>query len=263
MADGAERRGDGTAGRIDVDRNIYAVAGRVAWANIGPCAAATVLLVATDLGAGYLYAPLAFAVLRALILIIVGYAAYRMLLSGGAISGFRAIATPDGRVPWRYAGVMLIILGPVLVLGVVWTAPGTGMGPSGLAEVVLGLVMVITYAALYILFGTALPEVAERGEVSLRDAFERGRANYRRIGRAMVFGPWLFRVASILVLIGLNVAGLQTDPYSLDARAFQPAGLPPLFAFKASHIFAELMTAVIMMRFYRRYRALPQDALAA
>lgn len=248
---------------VDIDRNIYAVAGRVAWANLGPCFVAAVLLTLTDLGAGYLHAPLAFAVSRALILMIIGYAAYRMLLSGGVARGWRAVATPGGNVPWRYAGIMLIILGPILLLGVVWTAPGSGMGPSGLAEIVLGLVMVITYASLYILFGTALPEVAERGEVSLRDAFDRGRANYRRIGRAMVFGPWVFRVASILALIGLSVAGVETDPFSLDARAFQPAGILPLFAFKASHVFAELMTAVVLVRAYRRYHAIPRDAVPA
>ncbi len=249
---------------VDIDRNIYAVAGRVAWANIGPCLAAAALLTLTDIGAGYLHAPLAFAVARALILMIVGYAAYRTLLSGGAARGWRAVATPEGNVPWRYAGIMVIILGPILLLGVVWTAPGGGIGPSGLAEIVLGLVMVITYASLYILFGTALPEVAERGVVSLRDAFERGRANYRRIGRAMVFGPWLFRVASILALLALNVSGVETDPFSLDARVLQPVGMLPLFAFKASHVFAELMTAVVLVRAYRRYHdAMPRDAVPA
>lgn len=251
------------AGRIDIDRNIYGVAGRVAWANLGPCSAATLLLVATDLGAGYLHAPLTFAVLRALVLMIVGYAAYRALLSAGAIQGWRAAATPDGRIPWRYAGIMLIILGPMLFLGIVWTSPNAGTSMAGFQHVLLGFGMVILYAALYILIGTALPEVAERGEVSLRDAFERGRANYRRIGRAMVFGPWLFRVGSMALIVGVGLAGFDTDPYSLDARAFQPASLLPLLFFKASHVFAELMTAVVLVRAYRHYGALPSQALAA
>lgn len=248
---------------VDIDRNIYAVAGSVARANLGPCAFAAVLLALTDVGAGYLHAPLAFAVLRALILMLIGYAAYRALLSGGAVSGWTATATPEGRVPWRYVGIMLIILGPILLLGVVWNAPGSGAGPTGLAETVLGFAMVVIYAALYILLGTALPEVAERGEVSLRDAFERGRANYRRIGRAMVFGPWLFRVASMLLMVGLSIAGLQIDPFSLGARAFQPAGLLPLLVFKGTHVFAELMTAVVLVRAYRRYPTLPEGAVAA
>lgn len=251
------------SGQIDLERNIYAVAGAVVRANLGPCAFAAVLLALTDLGAGYLHAPLAFIVLRALVLMIVGYAAYRALLSEGAIRGWRAVATPDGRVPWRYAGIMLIILGPILLLGVVWTAPGSGVGPSGLSELVLGVGMVLAYAALYILVGTALPEVAERGDVALRDAFERGRAHYRRIGRAMVFGPWLFRVASLLVMIGLSLAGVTVDPFHAGSGAFQPAGLLPLLAFKASHVFAELMTAVVLVRAYRRCRVLPRDALAA
>lgn len=248
---------------LDIDRNIYTVAGGVAWGNLGPCAAAAVLLAATDIGAAYLHAPLAFATLRALILMIVGYAAYRMLLTGGAVRGWRAAGTPEGRIPWRYAGIMLIILGPILLLGIVWNAPGSGAGPTGLGEMALGVAMVVSYAALYILFGTALPEVAERGDVALRDAFDRGRAHYRRIGRAMVFGPWLFRVASLLVVIGLSLAGVQVGAFSLETQALQPAGLLPLLAFKGTHVFAEVMTAVVLVRAYRRYASLPEGAVSA
>lgn len=248
---------------LDIERNIYAVALAVARANIGPCALAAVLLAGTDVGAGYLHAPLAFAVLRALVLMIVGYSAYRTLLSAGAIRGWHAAATPGGRIPWRYAGVMLIILGPILVLGVVWNAPGSGTGPSGWGEIALGVAMVLAYAALYVLFGTALPEVAERGTASLREAFERGRAHYREIGRALVFGPWVFRAGSMLAFVAINLAGVETDPFSLDARAFRPEGLLPLLAFKSTHVFAEVMTAVVLVRAYRRFLVVPRDALAA
>lgn len=249
--------------RVDIDGNLYAVTWRVTRGNLGPCAAATVLLAATDVGAAFIEAPLAFAVLRALILIIVGYAAYRMLLTGGAVCGWRAASTPDGRIPWRYAGIMVIILGPILLLGVVWSAPGSSMGPTGLAETVLGVGMVVTYATLYILFGTALPEVAERGSVALRDAFDRGRSHYRRIGRALALGPWVFRAAAMLVIMLFSLAGFEVDPISAQGRAFQPAGLAPLLAFKGTHVFAEVMTAVVLTRAYRRYRAVPDGAVPA
>ena len=247
-----------TRGGMDPDRNVYAAALAVTRANWAPCAAATLLLVATDLATSFLHAPLAFAVLRALILMIVGYSAYRALLSGGAIRGWEAAATPDGRVPWRYAGVMLIILGPILFLGIVWTSPHANIGQGRVADILLGLVMVMGYASLYVLLGTALPEVAERGEVSLRRAVERGRARYREIARSLVFGPWLFRAASLVVLMGLSAAGAEIEPYSVDARAFSPVGLVPLVAFKASHVFAEVMTAVVLVRAYRRAAPAPE-----
>lgn len=253
---------------IDLGRNIYVVAATVARANWMPYVAATLVLVGTDVGSGYLYAPLPFAVLRALTLMIVGYSAYRMLLSDGAVRGWRAIATPKGRVPWRYAGVMLIILGPILFLGIVWTSPHTGHGPDGLASIGLGLVMVGSYAALYVLLGTALPEVADTGVASFRRAFDRGRAHYRRIAQSMLFGPWLFRTASLLVMMGLSAAGVQTEPFSLDSRAFTPLGLLPLVGFTACHVFAEVMTAVVLTRAYRRFMPVeraevPAHALAS
>lgn len=239
-------------GGIDLGRNIYVVTAGVAWGNLGPFALATLLLVGTDVGAGYLHAPITFAVLRALILMIVAYSAYRMLLSGGAVRGWEAAATPDGRVPWRFVGVMLIILGPILFLGIVWTSPHSNIEPGRLADIVIGLVMVMCYAALYVLLGTALPEVAERGEVSLRAAFARGRARYREIAQAMMFGPWCFRAAALVAMVALGFAGVEIDPFSGDPRAFQPASLVPLLVFKASHVFAELMTAVVLVRAYRR-----------
>lgn len=237
---------------VDLGRNIYVVAAGVARANLAPCALATLLLVGTDIGAGYLHAPITFAVLRALTLMLVGYSAYRMLLSAGTVRGWQAAATPEGHVPWRFVGVMLIILGPILFLGIVWTSPHSSVEPSRLGDIVIGLVMVMAYASLYVLLGTALPEVAEHGAVSLRAAFARGRARYREIGQAMIVGPWLFRAASLFVLIGLQFAGIEISVFAPYTGTFQPAGLLPLVAFKASHVFAELMTAVVLVRAYRR-----------
>ncbi len=248
---------------IDLDRNLFALAFSVTRCNWLPCGVATLLLLASDVGDGYLDAPLAFAVLRALILMIVGYSAYRMLLTDGRVTGLRAAATDEGRIPWRFVGVRLIIFAPILILGIVWTAPGTGVGPSSLYEIVLGVAMVFVYAALYILLGTALPEVADTGDASLGAAFERGRTNYLAIGRRMVFGPWLFGAATVAAMIGLVFMRVTTDLFSVDAGVFQPAALGPMLLFKASHVFAEVLTAIVLVRAYRRYPVAPRDAVAA
>ena len=84
----------------------------------------------------------------------------------------------------------------------------------------------------------------------------------------MLLGPWLFRTASLLVMIGLSASGVETEPFSVDARAFSPLGLLPLLGFTACHVFAEVMTAVVLTRAYTRFtppeRAeLPAGALAS
>jgi hypothetical protein len=214
-------------------------------------------------GAGFLIAPLAFAATRSLIIMIVGYSAYRTLLTGGRVSGFRAIGTVAGRIPWRYAGIMLLILSPILLLGIIWTAPGSGAGPDSIAEIALGVMLVISYAVLYVLFGTALPEVAERGEVSLGEAFERGRSNYRVIAKAMVIGPWLFRAGSMLALILLNLAGVTVDLFHAETGALQAAALGPMLFFTTCYIFGEVLTAVVLVRAYRRFPVtVPREATA-
>lgn len=247
---------------LDIDDNIFRVALTVLRLNWMPCLVAVLLLLATSAGFGFIEAPLAFAVLRALILMIAGYSAYRCLLSGGALHGWRAVATAEGRIPWRYAGVLLIILSPVLVLGIVWTAPGTGTGPASVGEMALGVALVTAYAALYVLFGTALPAVAERGEAPLAEAFARGRRNFRRIGRDMVFGVWLFRAGSLLVMILLSLAGVETDFFPPGEAGFVTAAAGPMLLFNAAHVFAECLTAVVLVRAYRRYPAEPAAAVA-
>jgi len=246
---------------IDLDRNLFLIAFSVVRWNWMPCAVVTLLLLASNVSMGFVDAPIALAVLRALLLMIIGYCAYRFLLSDGGVSGWRAIATAEGRFPWRYAAMKLIILSPVLVLGIVWTAPGTGVGPSSLGEIVFGVAMVVIYAALYILVGTALPAIVERREVSLIEAFERGRRNYRAIGRAMVFGPWLFGASTVAVMIALSFMGVTTDLFNAATDVFQPAALGPMLIFKASHVFAECLTAIVLVRAYRRFPVMPPDAV--
>jgi hypothetical protein len=249
--------------KIDLDRNLFALAVSVMRCNWLPCGGAAVLLLVSNLGEGYLHAPLAFAALRALIIMIVGYSAYRMLLTGGEIAGWRTVATAEGRIPWRYTGVMLMILTPILVLGIVWTAPGTGVGPSSLNEIVFGVVMVVAYASAYVLLGTALPEVAERGEVALSESIERGRSNYRVIAKALVFGPWVFRSATVAVMISASLMGVTVDLFNGQTGAFQPAALGPMLLFTTGHVFAEVLTAIVLVRAYRRYPVAPKDAVAA
>jgi hypothetical protein len=248
---------------INLDHNLFTVAISVARCNWKPSVAAALLLLGASAGQHYVSEPLPFTVLRALILMIVGYSAYRALLSGGAVAGWRSIATADGRIPWRYAGVMLMILSPVLFLGIVWTAPGTGVGPAGLGEVALGLVLVVAYTVAYVLLGTALPEVAERGDASLSTAIARGRAYYRRIATAMVLGPWIFRACVLVVLIGASLAGFTVDLFDARTGAFQPEALLPVLFLTGGHVFAEILTAVVLVRAYRSYPATGAGALPA
>jgi hypothetical protein len=248
---------------FDLDQGLLPLALSVFRANLLPWSLAVILLLGSYVGAGFLIAPLAYAALRSLIIMIVGYSAYRTLTSGGKVTGFRAVGTGSGRVPWRYAGIMLLILSPILLLGIIWTAPGSGAGPDSFAQMAFGVIMVTSYAVLYVLFGTALPEVAERGEVSLAEAFERGRSNYRVIAKAMVLGPWLFRAGSMLALILLSLAGVTVDLFHHQTGAFQMAALAPMLFFSACYIFGEVLTAIVLVRAYRRFQvAVPGAATA-
>ncbi len=158
---------------------------------------------------------------------------------------------------------MLMILTPILALGIVWTAPGTGVGPSSWGEIGFGVVMVVAYANAYVLIGTALPEVAERGDVALGDAFARGRSNYRAIAKALVFGSWLFRAATVAAMIAASLMGVTVDLFNGPTGAFQPAALGPMLAFTSGHVFAEVLTAIVMVRAYRRYPLAVRSAAIA
>ncbi|HUS53018.1 MAG TPA: hypothetical protein VMY41_03315 [Thermohalobaculum sp.] len=248
---------------FDLDRGIFSLAFTVVRYNWVPCGGAALLLLVTNLGQGYLYAPLAFVVLRALIIMIVGYSAYRVLLTDGGVAGWRTLGTDGGRIPWRYAGVMLMILAPILILGIVWSAPGTGAGPSNPGQIVFGVTMTVGYAAIYVLLGTALPEVAERGEVVLGDAFQRGRTNYRAIAKSMILGAWLFRAGSVAALIIASLMGVPVDLFGGPTGGLQHAALLPMLMFTSCHVFAEVLTAVVLVRAYRRFPVSPSHAIPA
>ena len=249
--------------KIDLDRGLFALGFSVLRCSWLPCCVAAVLLLVLNMGEGYLHAPLAFTVLRALIIMIVGYSAYRALLSGGKVAGWRAVATDEGGIPWRYTGVMLMILAPILILGIVWTAPGTGVGPSNLHQIVFGVVMVVAYASAYVLLGTALPEVAERGRVALGEAIGRGRSNYRSIAKSMLVGPWIFRAGTVALLITASLMGVTVDLFNGQTGAFQPAALGPMLLFTTGHVFAEVLTAIVLVRAYRRYPVAATGAVTA
>ena len=248
--------------KIDLDANLFRLACTVVRRNWAPFAVATLLLLASDASTGFAKAPIAFAVMRALVLMAAAHTAYRFLVSGGAIAGWRATTTPEGSFPWRFAGVMLIILSPILVLGIAWNAPGGVQGPSDFSGIVFGVVMVVIYASLLVLIGTALPAVAEKGQVSLSEAFQRGRRNYLVIGRALVFGVWLFRAGSVLAVIGLFLLGVTTDFFAPGAGEFHAAAVGPMLLFNFSHVFAECLSAIVLTRAYRRYRSAPTDTVA-
>jgi len=248
---------------IDLDHNLFGIALRVALRNWMPCVTAAMLLLAAGIGQHFVANPLPFTVFRALVLMIVGYSAYRLLVTGGRIAGWQSVATDEGRVPWRYAGVMLMILTPILLLGIVWTAPGTGVGPSGLDEIALGLVLVLMYTVAYVLLGTALPEVAERGEASLTVAIARGRSHYRRIATALVVGPWVFRAGTLALVISASLAGLSVDLFDGHSGTFQPEAILPTMFLTGGYVFAEVLTAVVLVRAYVRLPAVLPGAVPA
>ena len=238
---------------IDLDRNLFAVAFSVFRGNWATYATAILIWLASVAVAGVIEAPVGLALLRMALVVIVGHAAYRFLLTG-AVRGWRAIATADGRLPWRYAAVMLIILSPTLILGIVWNALGTGVGPSGLGEIGFGMAMVVIYVALYILVGTALPAVATHGRVSLGDTLRRGWRNYRAIGLSLVLGVWLFRIGSILVVVVISSLGITVDFYPPGGGSFRPEAAGPMLFLMFSHVFAECLSATLLLRAYRRFR---------
>ena len=254
---------------LDPDNGLFPSAFATVRATWQPFVAATFLMVIADLAQDFLPSPLPFAAFRALVLIIAGFAAYRALLSRGRIAVWTAAATETGRVPWRYAGIMLIILAPTLFLGVIWTAPGGIADTSGaaashagatiggvpviLVEIGLAPVLMIAYTVTYVLLGTALPETVERGEAPLRRTVARGWANYRRIALGLMFGPWLFRASMVVIIVMAGLAGFSTDFLNDHTGVIEPWALIPMMIFASGHVFAEVLTAVVLVRAYRRF----------
>lgn len=244
---------------IDPDNGLFPVAFAVLRCIWKPFALAVAVMLLASLAQGYLHDPLPLALIRALALIIAGHAAYRALITQGRVAGWRAAATREGHVPWRYAGVMLMILTPMLLLGLIWTAPharadgaGAAFGPSGLEGVVLAMILMIGYAVGYVLLGTALPEIAERGDAALSRAISRGRVHYRRIASWLMFGPWLFRTSTVVLLVAASFAGIAVDFFHPETGAFQPSALVPMALLTGGTVFAEILTAVVLVRAYRR-----------
>ena len=159
-----------------------------------------------------------------------------------------------------------MILTPILILGIVLTAPGTGVGLNSLTEikflVVLGVVLVLAYSIVYVLLGTALPEIAERGKATLGEAFERGRSNFRVIAKALVFGPWVFGAGTMAAIFLAVREGVMVDLFNASTGAFQPAGLRQMLLLTSSIVFLEVLIAIVMVRAYRRYPVVSADVAA-
>ena len=101
------------------------------------------------------------------------------------------------------------------------------------------------------------------GPVALGEAIARGRANYRAIAMPMVFGPWIFRAATVAILISASLMGVTVDLFDGNTGDFAPAALGPMLLFTTGHVFAEVLTAIVLVRAYRRFPAVPRDAVAA
>ena len=78
-----------------------------------------------------------------------------------------------------------------------------------------------------------------------------------------MFGPWLFRAGSIAVMIGLGASGVTVDLFDPATGSFQAAALPPMLAFAGAHVFAEILTATVLVRAYRRHSATARAPLTA
>ena len=78
----------------------------------------------------------------------------------------------------------------------------------------------------------------------------------------MVFGPWVFSAAVMAAMIFANLMGVTVDLFK-GTGAFQPAGLGPKLLLTCSYVFAQVLTAIVMVRAYRRYPATKRDLVAA
>ncbi len=238
--------------RIDMSRGSWALAPDVVLRNGASFSLVTILLTATHMLQQWDFAPAAIPTIRMMLLIVTGFIAYRTLMSGGDKVGLSALLdAPRGDVT-RFAGVMLIILAPIVVLGLCLKIPALSamLPPGGLIPFMM--LMVVTYGALMILLGTALPATAARGDATLRSAIRRGRAGYREIGRAMVFGPWLFSVLYSLALLSTQALGLPAMVGPGDSGWMVAVWLIAQLLSSAGHVFAAAMTAVVLSRAYQK-----------
>ena len=99
--------------------------------------------------------------------------------------------------------------------------------------------------------------------MALSEAIERGRSNYRAIAKSMILGAWLFRAGTVAVLISASLMGVTVDLFNGQTGAFQPVAVVPMLMFTTSHVFAEVLTAIVLVRAYRRYSVAVPNAVAA
>ena len=60
-----------------------------------------------------------------------------------------------------------------------------------------------------------------------------------------------------------SLLGVTVDLFDVSTGAFQPAALGPMLLFTTSHVFADVLTAIVLVRAYRRYPVVPRDVVTA
>ncbi len=64
-------------------------------------------------------------------------------------------------------------------------------------------------------------------------------------------------------MICASLMGVTVVLFNGHTGAFQPAALGPMLLFTTSHVFAEVLTAIVLVRAYRRFPVANRDAVAA
>ena len=83
------------------------------------------------------------------------------------------------------------------------------------------------------------------------------------IAKALVFGPWVFGAGTMAAIVFAVWMGVMVELFDGHTGAFQPAGLGQSLLFYSSTVFVQVLTAIVLVRAYRRYPAAPREALAA
>lgn len=241
----------GAAGHVDLSRRLYPLAFRVLRENAAPAALLLSVLMLLNIVQGVAGPSVGLAPLRLGCLVLMAHAAYRVLLTSGAVQGMAALSDPNGRAPLRFIGVMVLIFLPMILIGAIWTTPGGPQMLGGFFFVGAILLMVLAYGALLVLMGTALPELAERGHADPAAALRRGLAGYRSIARGLVLGPGLFGVANGLVLVIAGYLGLPDGAYNPATGTFSPGALAVLTLLSLGNLYSVTLAAVVLSRAYR------------
>lgn len=239
-----------------LERGIWATAFGAVRRNLAVCLLVAVLLTAAHLVQYWGHGGGVLPPLRAVLLIFAGYVCHRTLVTGGETWGFAAATGPGFRRAARFAGVQLMILVPILVLGLCLTIPEVRAVLPGVSFLPFMVAMIVLYGIGLVLLGTALPEIAATGEVDFGRAVASGRRDYRAIARGMVWGPWIFGAGHTLVMLGAEKMGLPKIVSEPDAGAIL-VWLAARLAESGGHVLAEALRAAVLVAAWHRARPVP------